>query len=210
MAIKKCKECGKDVSSGAKVCPHCGKKLKMGFLKKILIGFGIFFVFIIFIGIISNGSSSSNSTKTAQIEPAQQVETINAKIGDELSIGNFVYCVESISFKKTIGNEVFNKTADGIYLLIKLTLKNIDKKAHSVDNSIYKLIDTSGTEYESSSDGSTAIELSGGKTLFLKQCQPNIQTQGYLVFEVPSKENIYHLKVSGGFWSGKTGDIILH
>lgn len=26
MALIKCKECGKEVSSTAKVCPHCGKK----------------------------------------------------------------------------------------------------------------------------------------------------------------------------------------
>lgn len=26
MALKKCKECGNEISSDAKVCPHCGKK----------------------------------------------------------------------------------------------------------------------------------------------------------------------------------------
>ena len=30
MALKKCKECGGDVSSEAKVCPHCGKKHPTG------------------------------------------------------------------------------------------------------------------------------------------------------------------------------------
>jgi hypothetical protein len=42
----------------------------------------------------------------------------------------------------------------------------------------------------------------------LKSCNPNIQKVGYLIFEVPNK-GVYHLKVSGGFWSGKTGDIRL-
>lgn len=26
MAMKKCKECGKEISKDAKVCPNCGKK----------------------------------------------------------------------------------------------------------------------------------------------------------------------------------------
>ena len=28
MALKNCKECGQEVSSEAKVCPHCGKRLR--------------------------------------------------------------------------------------------------------------------------------------------------------------------------------------
>lgn len=70
-------------------------------------------------------------------------------------------------------------------------------------------MDEEDTEYEPSTDGSTAIEMSGGETLFLKQCQPGISTNGILVFEVPDKERTYHLLVTGGFWSGKTENIVL-
>lgn len=28
MALTKCKECGKEVSTDAKTCPHCGKEIK--------------------------------------------------------------------------------------------------------------------------------------------------------------------------------------
>jgi len=56
---------------------------------------------------------------------------------------------------------------------------------------------------------SSAGEMSGGKTLFLKQYQPNIQTSGELIFEVPDKNQTYYLAVSGGFWSGKTANIKL-
>ena len=47
MTLKACKECGKEISSGAKVCPHCGKKSPAGGLTlpvKIilaLIGLGV-------------------------------------------------------------------------------------------------------------------------------------------------------------------------
>ena len=47
MAIKKCKECGKEVSTSAKMCPHCGKRYPTGgltwpakiFLGLLVIGF---------------------------------------------------------------------------------------------------------------------------------------------------------------------------
>lgn len=41
MAIKPCRECGKDVSSEAKVCPHCGIKRPvkpvLGFVSQVLV-----------------------------------------------------------------------------------------------------------------------------------------------------------------------------
>lgn len=54
MAMKKCKECGADVSSSAKKCPKCGKKLKHTGLYIFL---GII-AFIILIVAVSGGGSS--------------------------------------------------------------------------------------------------------------------------------------------------------
>lgn len=48
MALKKCKECGKEVSSKAKNCPNCGAPIK----KQISTGSGclIIILFVLFIG----------------------------------------------------------------------------------------------------------------------------------------------------------------
>ena len=48
MALKKCKECGKEVSSKAKNCPNCGAPIK----KHISTGSGclIIILFVLFIG----------------------------------------------------------------------------------------------------------------------------------------------------------------
>lgn len=49
MSIIACKECNKEISSAAKVCPHCGVKLKASvFVKIILWVFGGFVAIIIF------------------------------------------------------------------------------------------------------------------------------------------------------------------
>ena len=38
MALKPCKECGKDVSEHAKICPHCGIKdpMRGGFVRGLI------------------------------------------------------------------------------------------------------------------------------------------------------------------------------
>jgi len=35
--VKQCPDCQKEISKSAKICPHCGKKLKMGLFLKMLI-----------------------------------------------------------------------------------------------------------------------------------------------------------------------------
>ena len=140
---------------------------------------------------------------------AKQEENKQPKINDEVTVGNFAYKVFDVEFKKTIGNNYFKKTADGIYLLINLGILNTSKESRTLDNSMFKLVDDGGIEFETSSDATSTLELSGYKSMFLKKCQPNIPTNGVLIFEVPNNKLIYNLKVSGGFWTGKTGSIRL-
>lgn len=60
MAIKKCKECGQEVSTKASACPHCGAKDPLGRAKKgcsigcgVIGGFVVLVVIIVAVGIIS-------------------------------------------------------------------------------------------------------------------------------------------------------------
>ncbi len=167
----------------------------------------VFFLFIAFgSGDDKTSTNPSTDSNSASTDSAQNVE--QKKIGDEISVGNFNYRVNWIKYRKTIGNEYSSQKADGIYLIIDLSLINTDKEEHTLDNSLFKLTDESGKEYESSDDGTTALEMQGNKTLFLKQCNPNIQKEGLLCFEVPSKDT-YDLHLSGGFWNGTTAVVKL-
>jgi hypothetical protein len=160
----------------------------------------------------SSNTASSNSTESSQNSDSKTTEVDNAptyaKIGDEITIEHFVYRVNGVRFAKSLGNEFAKQTADGIYLIVDLSLKNMDNEEHTLDNSMFKLTDASGTEFESSTDATTALEMDGKETLFLKQCNPKIQKQGLLAFEVPEK-GVYDLHLSGGFWTGKTAVVKL-
>lgn len=150
----------------------------------------------------ATSNTNNNSTIVEEAKPSYN------KIGDEISVEHFVYKVNGIKFAKTLGNDFAIETADGIFLLVDLNSKNIDTEEHTLDNNMFKLIDEKGVEYECSTDGTTALEMSGKKTLFLKQHNPNIQKQGFIVFEVPQK-GVYNLMLSGGFWTGKTAKVKL-
>lgn len=155
--------------------------------------------------VISNSSEQAPLAEKPKEQQAVEQTDVEKKvtIGESTEVGNFVYKVEKTIFKKSIGGEFINQQADGIYLLVTLSIKNISGESRTLDNSLFKLTDVNGIEYEPSTDGTTALEMSGGNSLFLKQCQPNITTKGTLVFEVPEK-GTYDLHLSGGFWNGST------
>ena len=125
-----------------------------------------------------------------------------------MQIGNFSYQVNDFSFRKSIGDEFYRETADGIYLLVDISLKNVDTDSHILDGSFFSITDLKGTQYDYSIDGATALEMLGRKTLYMKQCQPNITTRGVLVFEVPQRGK-YYLNLVSGFWGTKSARVLL-
>lgn len=75
MALKKCKECGAEISSDAKVCPKCGKKQKGSVLRVVL---GILIV-IIGIGMIAGGTSTNN-TSTNNADSTTSSSTVTESV----------------------------------------------------------------------------------------------------------------------------------
>lgn len=187
--------------------------------KVALIFIGIFLVSG-FIGASLSDDTPSNSEDTSSyamendtatgdsLSQDQEGAPQEATIKTEVHVGNFAYRVDDIAFKKSVGNEFIRETADGVFLIIYLSLVNIDNESHTLDGSMFSLTDMDGTKYEYSIDGSTALEMSGYKTIFLKQCQPKIATSGILIFEVPQKKE-YYLNLTGDFWGRKSVKVLL-
>ncbi len=78
MALKKCKECGKDISSKAELCPHCGAKAPK---KTSLVTWLI--LILILLGIYAanqSPSTSVNSSYTKSAKSQATASTDNKKI----------------------------------------------------------------------------------------------------------------------------------
>lgn len=185
----------------------------------------LIFVSTFFISTLIAGSLAENTNaprvETTDMEHGQSQDSLAGKesqiqeksskeptVGTQVQIGNFAYIVNDFSFRKSVGDEFMRETADGIYLLVDLSLVNVDDESHTLDGSLFSITDLNGRKYEYSTNGSTALEMSGYKTLFLKQCQPNIPTRGVLIFEVPKKDK-YYIHLAGGFWSSKSIRVLL-
>lgn len=156
----------------------------------------------------SQSESFKESLKKHSSKQTKSNQEVESSIGKAIQIGHFVYTVQGVSFRKSVGDEFSEEIADGIYMLVNVSIKNISKETHILDGSLFAVTDKEGTKYEFSREVSTALEMSGKKTLFLKECQPNITTKGLLVFEVPQKGE-YYLHLIGNFWGEQSVKVLL-
>ncbi|HTJ14525.1 MAG TPA: DUF4352 domain-containing protein, partial [Dinghuibacter sp.] len=105
------------------------------------------FIMLTLVVSLSACGVASSSPTAAVASPTSR------KIGDPVDVGNFSYVVNNAKFLKEVGGELDRKKADGVFLVINVTFRNNDKEEHTLDNSLFKLTDDKGTEFESSSDG---------------------------------------------------------
>lgn len=107
MALTKCKECKKEVSTQAKTCPHCGVKDPGVKLSDMLIGL----VFLVVIGwgavaLLSNDEPEENATTEEPAAPTKTPEQIAAELaackadiqcwGDKYNIEAGIRCDEHV------------------------------------------------------------------------------------------------------------------
>jgi len=85
--------------------------------------------------------------------------------------------------------------ADAMYLFIEIIVRNDDTKSRSIPP--FSLVDESGTSYSRSGEN---VEGSFG---MFDSLNPDVSKKGVILFDVPVSHG-YKLKVSGGFWSGKS------
>jgi hypothetical protein len=206
--MKLCKACGKEVASSAKVCPGCGQKLKMGFGMKLLIGVGG----LIVLGVIisanggDNGASTSsvNAPSTTTSKPADKKQEDPQIEGDASNVHIKVLGMET---KDSVGNQYITKKAQGTFKIIKLSVKNNQKDAITVDSNSFKLLDSEKREFSQSSEGGTTFSVANNsaQVFIINTVNPGNTLEGYVVFDVPKEAKGFVLQAKGGF----TGDTIL-
>jgi len=220
MALRKCRECGSQVSSRAAACPQCGAPTKRK--TNPLVGLLAFIIIIIVCAGVctevfnlgdktlpsvgdKQGDASKRPTGQAAVEepapqPAAKAEPEKG-MGETLSVGYTSYCVWRAWYSDRLSsNQFLNKRPNAKWLFLDISVRNNDRKARMVPP--FKLVDENGAEYESSGEG-TMIENAIG---VLESLNPSVTKQGLVVFDVPQNHQ-YRLKVSGGYWSSEDGFI---
>jgi len=192
MALKKCKECGAEISSKAETCPSCGARNKrkpnrpLGCLAVILIGIAIIWMAV-------DGASAGFS--------ASDSSTITAKLNETVTTDDFEITVTSIKKIKKVGNEYFNSepASGGIYVAIQYTCKNISDEPMGIfDTPSFYLYDSNDVKYKTDTGASMSYttELDLDEKV-LSELNPGISANGADVFEVSSE------RIEEGNWKLK-------
>jgi SOS response regulatory protein OraA/RecX len=200
--LKPCKTCGKEVAKSAKSCPSCGQKLKMGFFKKALIGFGVLIVLIIVANLgsgddtetaSSTANESSSEKGTKKDEPKKELS--NEGISSDVTIK-----VGSVEDAQEVGNEFTKEKAQGIFKIVEISLTNNQKDAITVDANSFKLVDDQDREFTYSSGAQISYDIeNGGKSdFFLTSLNPGLTLTGKIVFDVPADAKGFIMKARGG------------
>ncbi len=182
--IVECKTCGKEISSGAKKCPHCGQK-RGGIVGKIVMWA---IVGVVGLGIATAllGDPDDSSTRATKGSPAKP-ETIYS-IGDSVRSGDFSITINNVSTRSSVGSSFIEEVAGdgGIFVVVNFSYRNETREpvgAFSVPD--IELRDPHGVKYSqdigASSSYATERDLN---TNAFSDINPGIQVNDASVFEV--------------------------
>jgi hypothetical protein len=167
----------------------------------IPIGFGI-------LGAIFSGSkdAKTTATNTEAVAPAESSNIVtidyNGKPKKAALVEETIHLVEKVEHRRSIGNQFMSTDADGEFLIVRLLVRNDSKETRTIGASQMEVIDAAGREFRTSSEGSTALTMSGDKSaeFLMSEVQPGLEKRISIVFDVPPGSKNLKLKVpSGGF-----------
>ncbi len=191
----------------------------------------ILIVVLIAFGVIKGGSGNNSSQKPTTSNSSSQVtssketvqtsaseETKNTeektttkaehKIGEIVKVGDVEYVVNSKSLSQNVGGD-YGKTANGIYLIVNVTVKNTGKKSITVTDDFFKLL-KGDTEYET--DGAAGLYANEEAKFFLSELNPENSITGNVVFDLSNETanaSGLQLQVQTGIWGTQKGKISL-
>lgn len=149
-----------------------------------------------------NIQTSDSSAKESESTPAvteNSKESSTYKVGDRVVIGDIAYTVTNVRTTDSVGNEYSNAKADGVFVIVDMTIENLGKETTSITSSYAKIIDSQGRSFESDSDAWVYIE----NNILVKQIQPGLPVKGQAIYDVP-KGITCELQVTDSIWGSDT------
>ncbi|MGE7183548.1 DUF4352 domain-containing protein [Peribacillus sp. NPDC006672] len=148
----------------------------------------------------STKSTDNKATETTSTPKEEAPKQHN--VGDTVKVGKIEYVVKGVSETQKISNVLGDKTTEGKFVVVDMSIKNTDKKARMADTTMFKVKTSDGTEYDPDAELDMYVN-EGGIGFFLESINPNISKSGKVVFELPAEAKEYNIEVSSGAgWSG--------
>lgn len=205
--LKNCKVCGAEAAKSAKVCPHCGAKLKKG--HPILIGI---LLFVVLIAIIGSSGDDDEPKKVETSTPTQNVETTPTQTEQEpkaesksvFYVGETAelkgVSVTLVSITESTGS-AYNVPTDGnVFVLCEFEIANNSDKEITVSSMM---------SFEAYCDDYTctfslgALMEKGNKNQLDGTVAAGKKFNGVVGYEVPTDWQELEIVFTPDFWSGK-------
>ena len=205
--LKNCKVCGVEVAKSAKVCPHCGAKLKKG--HPIFIGILALFLLVT---IICSSGDDDEPQKVESASPTQNVETTLPQaeqepkaenksvfyIGETAELNGVSVTLASVT--KSTGS-TYNTPADGnVFVLCEFEIANHSDKEITVSSIM---------SFEAYCDDYTctfslgALMEKGNKNQLDGTVAAGKKFNGIIGYEVHTDWQELEIVFTPDFWSGK-------
>ncbi len=132
--------------------------------------------------------------------------TYKKKLVAAVLLDKTLYLVDSVKRTRAIPALGSNTYADGEFLIITLVVRNEDKKSRTISVSEMTLVDSEEREFSTSSEGGTALSLSGVERaeFLLTEIQPGLEKRISIVFDIPPNAKDLKLKVYSGLFGKPT------
>lgn len=205
MAMKNCKDCGTQISSGAKICPNCGKDQRNFFMKHKII---TFILVIFFIGMIATATNSNKNNVTTTSTDTSTSSEIKEK--KQYNIGE---TFQNDYIKLTLISVNQNFTSYSKYATVKDGCKII-KAEFELEN--IGSTDTSAlyTNFNCYADGYACDEFysvddAGLSGAFNTTLSSGKKTKGNVYFQVPTNAEKITIEYDTNFWTSENIEFIV-
>lgn len=176
-----------------------------GCLKALLIGVVVLVGLAALGALLGGGPDESGVTTVASApdepdEPDEKKKPKQAGIGDVVKDGKFSFKVTKVEKGLSQVGEGFTVSkAQGQYVLIHLTVKNIGDEAQMFHDSSQKLIDAKGRQFDADS-GAAVLGLKDSNA-FLNNINPGNTVKGILLFDVPKNVKLRAVELHDSVFS---------
>lgn len=144
----------------------------------------------------SNPATTSSSAVTPTTSAAPAAAGLNQPVRD----GKFEFVVTGMRTAKTVGdpsNEYMQATAQGEYVVVSMTVRNIGDESQAFFAENQKMKDANGREYSPDSTADMYMN-----SAIQTDINPGNQVQAQVAFDVPSGTRPYQIEVHDSAFSG--------
>ncbi|MCC5574440.1 DUF4352 domain-containing protein [Microtetraspora sp. AC03309] len=161
---------------------------------------------LLFGGCIAAIASGGDDTTTTAVDQSSTPKREQAKrektagIGDTVRDGKFSFKVTKVEKGLDhVGEGLTASKAQGQYVLVHLTVKNIGDEAQMFTDSAQKLLDSKGRQFDADSGAAIWLKDSNG---FLKNINPGNAVTGFVLFDVPTDFQLAAIELHDSVFSG--------